>query len=439
MLLLLFMPFIFVDIYIAAQTFQKNKTNLDSNDILTKLLELHQYHCGEAATCGSSEHVELSEFRIPVPCCIPCSCLSSCVEQQNCCPVSVNGTLTEPTTTSGLDDIVQENETNKTDDGLIFDRKGVVSWKKTDENDEKGENKTKLHKLDELRIANSTGLTTKDSEVLKFNDIYKAHEKCIRPQLLYRPNRHLDSQAYMMVVTCPHGFKNKLIIDKCNAGMDDVELLDMIPVTSKLSGLTYKNKHCLMCNEKLQAKYIMEWTAEIVSYSAIRRSIFFPNLDSLMNTLKRIKTDFCNIHFMPGDESLARTCKAYDIIFCNQTGLWDIYNESVEAVCLHGSQLPITGRINEGLFTFKNIGCLHCNTGSDLSKGALSCGYWETESSAASSFSLTLNLRKIIPDSKKDKPVPAPYIDHDVLQQLQHRRCPAGKLNLLVSTCICTM
>ena len=83
-----------------------------------------------------------------------------------------------------------------------------------------------------------------------------------------------------------------------------MKLLDMIPVTSKLSGLTYKYKHCLICNEKIQANHIMEWTAEIVSYGGSRRPIFFPSPDSIVNTLKEIRTAFSNVHFTPGDESL---------------------------------------------------------------------------------------------------------------------------------------
>ena len=416
--LLLFVSFIFMDIYIAAKTLQRNKTDLDSNDLLMKHLELHQYHCGETATCGSSEHVEPSEFLIPVPCCIPCSCLPSCVEQLNCCPIPVNGTLSGPTT-SELDEIVQENEKNETDDGVIFVRKGVESW----------------NKLGELHIANSTGLNSRDSGALKINEINRTNEKCIRPQVFYEPNRYIDAQAYMMVVTCPEGFKDKLIIDKCSEGKDQVALLDMIPVTSQLSGMTYKNKYCLMCNEKLQPDHVIERRAEIVSHGPFRDNVFFANQNTIVDMLIGKETAFSNIHFVPVVKDLTKRCKTYDITSCNQTGLWDMYNDLIETACLEGHILPIMSTIDGKLLTFKNIGCLHCNMRKDFSKSRLTCSYWRNQLGPESTFSLTLNLRRLVPGGQNKKPmVSAPYIEHDVLLQLQHRRCPAGKVYLLVST-----
>ena len=135
----------------AVKFFQANTTKIDSVGLLTKLFDLHQYHCGETATCGSSEHVEPSEFVIPVPCCMPCSCLPSCTEQQNCCPSSVNVTLTETTTTSGLDKMVLDNAKKKLKNGHKKDNK---SLKRADGNT------TELLEIEKLNIANTTELTT---------------------------------------------------------------------------------------------------------------------------------------------------------------------------------------------------------------------------------------------------------------------------------------
>ena len=67
--------------------------------------------------------------------------------------------------------------------------------------------------------------------------------------------------------------------EKCATGVLDVALRDMIPVTSKLNGLTYKNKHCLVYNEKLRAENMVEWSAEFVSKVAFRWHIIFPRPD----------------------------------------------------------------------------------------------------------------------------------------------------------------
>ena len=51
-----------------------------------------------------------------------------------------------------------------------------------------------------------------------------------------------------------------------------------------------------------------------------------------------------------------------------------------------------------------------------------------------SSFHVKLNLRSLVSNDQNQKPVArAPYIEHDAIQQLSHRRCPAGKLYILVS------
>ena len=71
---------------------------------------------------------------------------------------------------------------------------------------------------------------------------------CIRPQALYKPNMFLDSQAYEMVTTCPEWFKGGKIIEKCHVGMDTDNILDIIPVTSTLTGMTYANIFCADCN-----------------------------------------------------------------------------------------------------------------------------------------------------------------------------------------------
>ena len=309
------MTFIFTDICFNVNTL-RDETDFDNNALLTKLLNLHQYHCGEATTCGISQHVEPSEIVLLVPCCIPCSCLSSCAEKQNCCLDSRNWTQTVPT--SGRGNTVPENDKNEADNGLIIERKDMVSWNRTDDN------KPELHETEVLRIENRTHSLlqrTKYSVALKLNEIDRANETCTRAHVLYRPNLYMDYQAYMMIVTCAVGFADKLIVDKCNARMDDVELLNMIPVTSKHIGLTYNNKHCLMCNEKLQAKHMIEWSAEIVSSGARREHMFLPSPDTIVNNLIETVTTFSNMHFVPGHESLTRHCEANDIISCNQLGL----------------------------------------------------------------------------------------------------------------------
>ena len=403
---------------------QSNTTDTYKTNLLKALWDLHQYHCGETATCGSSEHVEPSEFVIPVPCCIPCSCLPSCVKQRNCCPWSVNGTSEAPITTSGLDDVVQDDGINKTNDGFGSEVK-TVNWNNTDETDDK------QRVLDRVHRAITTEKTTKDSETVKMIDIIMPKEKCIRPQVIYKPNKYLDSQAYMMVVNCPEGFNDRLTIDRCIAGMDETSLLDAMPVTSRISGRTYKNKHCLICNEKIQPDHIVEWRCKIVTLGAERKFYFFTNPDKIAGMFIKSPQSFSNIHFVPVEEEMVRRCEAYDVISCNQTGVWDMYDELTESVCLDGYQLPIVSSINKQRLSFRNVGCLHCNVGRDLIVSELKCGYWKNPLGSASSFSVALNLKSTVPGSSNGI-TSATYIEQDVLQRFPHQSCQPGTLEIQV-------
>ena len=126
---------------------------------------------------------------------------------------------------------------------------------------------------------------------------------------------------------------------------------------------------------------------------------------------------FGNLHFKPGIEGLTRQCKAYDIITCNQTGLWDVYNNFLKILCLEGYQLPIMSRVKKLFYTFKNIACFHCNIGRDKSlENSVSCGYPDDPDQSSTTFSSTLNLGSVFNDDQnKRKVVTAPYFDQDVL------------------------
>ena len=227
----LYMTFLVVGICTVLTEEQRNETNKESDALLSKLLYLHQDHCGETATCGSSEHVEPSEFVIPVSCCIPCSCLPSCMEQHNCCPWWVNGTRRVLLELHEQNNIVPEIGTNITNDRLIPQGNDDITLTTND-------NKTVIHGMDRASSENRTSEIEADSVALDSNAVKIPTTKCIRPQAIYKRNIYLDSPAYMMVVNCPDKFKDILISDKCTAGVHAASLLDMVPVTSKQSGLT---------------------------------------------------------------------------------------------------------------------------------------------------------------------------------------------------------
>ena len=298
-----------------------------------------------------------------------------------------------------------------------------------------------IQEQDESRSETKTRGITASSEVLNSNAVDMPNTKCIRPQVLYEPNKFLDSPAYMMVVNCPDEFKDKLTNDKCTVGMYAAELLDMIPVTSKQSRLTYKNKYCLACNEKIQEDQLIEWRAEIVSYGVSRERIFFPSPDFIVDILTETQFNNRNVHFVPGDGNLTKSCNTvFDIVSCNQTGLWEVYDQSMETLCLEGFQLPVIDKIDQHRLIFKNIACLHCNTRRGLNEEKLNCVYFTRDrelTRLTRSFSVTLNLKISSSNNSNRSLVLAPYIENEALKHLPYRRCPAGKTYLMVSHKLC--
>ena len=249
---------------------------------------------------------------------------------------------------------------------------------------------------------------------------------CFKPQVLNRPNWYLDSDAYLMIVECRDTFKDVKIKDKCEAAMNNTNISDMLPVTSRHSGLSYVNKFCLMCNEPINLSPSFDfWEARFVNVGALHPMDLVLNPNEYINVL----WEHGNIHFIPAESHPVQQCESYAISTCNQTGLWKSYDEIMEEICHHGHNLPIL----HNSMRFKNIACLRCNE-EDSFNGILSCGYWISLNSARRGYSLTLNIRDTAPDGKTEKGlIHESYLTQAVLPLPTTKRCPSGYTSLLVS------
>ena len=213
-----------------------------------------------------------------------------------------------------------------------------------------------------------------DNNLVNIDEMHSVETACIRPQLFYNPNRNPDSVAYEMVVSCPPGFPDSSILAKCKAGLGNENIADIIPITSKLTGLTYINTNCLFCNEPLQlfTPSCDEWQLQL--YHRIlyykHRSIIHPQ--SIMSWPP---FQYFNVHFLPKNSSSAQKCILYDVSSCNQTGLWGHVNKTIELVCHQEDHLPMTHTVKEKRLLFKNISCVHCNTPYWFIESPLLCAY----------------------------------------------------------------
>lgn len=416
-------------------------------ELLSGLLQLHKNHCGDVAVCDNETgHLEPCFFVIPVPCCVPCSCLSTCMQQQNCCPVIQNHTDVNTTAVgSGVTAMDKQTRThmkNGSEKPVVDMETGkdhptgkMVSFGSHAETEQAGMLTQDV--LQEEQILSQQKLRD-FKDILLPNNSRSGQEKasmtvetvCVRPQFFRNINQFLDAKAYRMVAACNNGLQNTTINDKCHARTEDTTLLDRIPVTSKTSGVSYMNKYCLLCNENdITDANISVWQVAIVAYSKVYTYTFLPSLMSLIKRIEEFETGSRNIHFLPRKKYPATECDTYDITTCNQTGLWKTHDEMIDTICHYGPALPVIHHANGERFLFKNIACVHCNTATDFNNTELRCGYFDyTLSQGLKLYSMTLNL-----DSEES--LPLQYINENVLTQLKLKtgRCSPGFFDIMVS------
>ena len=441
----------------------------NSDDLLAFLLNLHKLHCGEAAIChvtsGNGSHVEPTPAMFPRPCCVPCSCLSTCEAHRNCCPsdqrlwkasefVTPSSLSDNATKPHRLQDAFNAFIQPQQRDGDEMRGKTARRSKRSNRRNASESLETNMKSLAEE--LSSTRKTTIISAInkgtypehishFKSNGIDHDYENdavsrgvetaCIRPQLFYRPNTHPDSDAYKMVISCPAELQDAILLEKCMKGQNNENIADVIPVTSKLSGLTYVNKYCLFCNELEQQSTLSfeEWQIQIIDENAEYHHVPLLHPQSIRTLGYK---HFFNVHFVRNNPSSMRKCNRYDIISCNQTGFWENYDETIEMVCRDGEDLPIIHTVNYNRMVFKNIACVHCNVPSGFSNGQLNCGYHYKVPipNRRSRKTLTINYHSAGGFQTLDKEdISGSYIETSVLKVLKPGSCPKGFLAILVS------
>ena len=401
-------------------------------------LQLHLNHCGDIETCGSVEYdpESLPDFTVTTSCCLPCPCLESCSRKHICCPASAftnNNTFHAEDSSTIISTFSQFTVTQSTSDvtNEIVQR---PVYPKQRVNDHRyirqlglGNNKQNVSFKAAAKVA-----TSRKIPLTSF-----ATPTCIKPQL-FNGTYFIDSKAYLMVEVC---IQDNNIIE-CSGFNLNTSISEMIPITSKTTGLTYVNRACYMCNEANEGDGAHEttvdvWDAIIVHYGLDYYHRFVLHPDDLIDHILHHIKGYINIHFVPRSRKHARHCETYDIASCNKTGLWKTYEENVETLCLEGHSLPILHKMSydERVLKFKNIGCVYCNMGNDFDKKNLSCGYMP--SAGKNRYSQTLNVR--IEDERN-----APYgsqeqqrasnMDLPILPVPFTQECHRGYIALLVRT-----
>ena len=382
-------------------------------------------------TCDSMTDDPRTIYAIPLPCCQPCPCLQPCTTKNICCPYFGVQTDSEShlEASHGIStpkvQITHSGVTESTDlsnpsvePETLYENTSILAKQQDKQLEFDNSNPT-----DEVQSSTDASILVQENT--------RPIALCEQPQVFHNPNYWIDSKAYMMVKYCWQG---NMIVDKCYGDHVGKGISDMLPITSKRTGLTYWNKFCFICNEGDINDTVAEvWDAIIVDYRINYNHRFFHNPDMIVTDIENQyqNSGYSNIHFVPKRSTLARQCEAYDIVTCNKTGLWETYNENIENVCHEGHHLPILHRIDYDKLRFKNIACLYCNVDSSFNTDtALSCAYYPPSSRKKYSYSLTMNtgIGGMYKSTKDDRD-----ISRSILPLPNTGACPTGYISLLVT------
>ena len=141
------------------------------------------------------------------------------------------------------------------------------------------------------------------------------------------------------------------IKERCEEPDKFTDLKTKIPVSDKITALTYQNLFCALCNNILEEN-IFYWDASIECSSS---TLIPTSVNTIVEEVNAIED--CTIYYkMPENGMYAPTCTA-KIRQCNVTGLWKQYDPVIEAACYAYTAI-YTPKYNT---KYNNLFCHLCN------------------------------------------------------------------------------
>ena len=187
------------------------------------------------------------------------------------------------------------------------------------------------------------------------------------------------NHQYHMITNCFHDNTNDTLVARCQRP-DTHALADRVPVTSQLTGYTYWNKPCAVCND--DAEDLMEWTPVVLiktmipyfSKSLIR--IPYPDTYELLFQLLSAQRFADVIYTRPASISANdQECIREDSLGANQVVCSNTLSEEdwLSEPC---NQLysPVRDRT---AYNFRNIFCWACRTSIQMNVNNPSCSVKE--------------------------------------------------------------
>ena len=198
-----------------------------------------------------------------------------------------------------------------------------------------------------------------------------------------------------MISKCNLAYPNDVNKTRCENPGHDVAIDTIIPVTDTIGKETYRNKYCYYCNSYIGKVYhLIPWIAAVRSEKEINSSnkMFWDELKEQGGTVI-----FRPPTFIPTNTCFKYQQPSFHISTCNVTGLWPVYNKSIEAAC--------ESFIDSFNNTYKNYYCYLCNIGEHLSKNEWRCKRTGSQVNFLSPFTAILDITVVDTNYKYGKDI----------------------------------
>ena len=185
---------------------------------------------------------------------------------------------------------------------------------------------------------------------------------CVYAQyLVTTETKFQTNRAYWMISKCDPTYPNNKYRALCENPGHKNSTDSIVPVTDYTSKIVYRNIYCLYCSTVDANTPIILWelkTANNIEIDSTDKNFWY-----------NLKSQGGNVLFRPPAYIPMETCDPdihiYHISTCNETGLWQIYNRTIERACE-----SYTDPFN---LTFKNYFCYLCNTAEKLPLSQWKC------------------------------------------------------------------
>ena len=171
------------------------------------------------------------------------------------------------------------------------------------------------------------------------------------------PFARFIAKKYRIVDECPQTEGNVELAQNCSS-TNITSYESMIWVSETNTGRIYQNRFCAACHGIENYVY---WHVELTECPDAFNDGYTLDIDMILKDCPRITLE--------AQDTIAETVKKYQCFrpeysTCNKTGLWKVYNETIDNACLSFS-MPYfkTGHKHSGQIPmiFNNVFCYICN------------------------------------------------------------------------------